>query len=189
MKLWINWICVMLLGLTPLILHLFMKKPRAQSLSYDLAGLISDPPNSEPDKPEKSFAKIRSIDEVDLPVEAIRNCLKKSRDLSRSHAVKNTKPVNLEKYDSEAAEISVDTLIGSLSSPANLAKDINRKEAETTKTQEVQPKKEADNVIRPSRTKIVQQSTASHNGNRSHSHVRNLDAVLEIQASRRSSHL
>lgn len=167
----------MLLGLTPLVLHLFLKKPRSQSLSYDLAGLIGDQPIDKPTKPKKSFAKIRSIDEVELSVDDIRQCLKVSRDLSRPHAVKSAKPVALGKTESEATKMSADNLIESFSSSVSLTKDSHSREADT--------KQEPDNVIRQSRSKAVQQSTPNHNSNRRHSHVRNLDAVLDIQANRR----
>ncbi len=185
MKLWINWISVMLLGLMPLVIHLFMKKPRSQSLSYDLAGLIGDPPIDKPQESKKSFAKIQSIEDVELSVEDIRRCLKVSRDLSRPHAAKSARPIALDKTESEATKLSADNLIKSFSSSVSLAKEINSKETEIPKIQEVQAKQESDDDIRQSRSEAVQQSTANHNSNRRHSHVRNLDVVLDIQANRR----
>jgi len=183
MKLWINWISAMLLGLTPLLLHLLIKKPRSQSLPYDLAGLLADPPSSEPETPKKSFAKNHSIDEVELPVDSIRQCLKESRDLSRPHAVQSAKSFALDQAERDATEMSAEKLLESLSSPIILEKETCSEEPH--EIQKNLANQEPNIVIRQSRAKIVQQSATNHDGNRRRNNVRNLDTVLDIQTSRR----
>ena len=175
----------MLFSLTPLVLHLLMKKPRSQSMSYDLAGLITDPPSFEPEKPVKSFAKIRPIEEVELPIDAIQQCLIASRDLSRPHAVQRSQPIALDAAEKAATEMPADKLIETFSTTVNLEKDIDSKEATVAKQQTVQTHQESKNVVRQSNAKAVQQRPADRGNNRRSSHVRNLDTVLDIQASRR----
>ena len=176
MKLWINWIAATLLAMVPMVLHLIWCRPKSESSTYDLAGLIIDPPSSEPTKQLKSFATIRSIEEVELPIQVIRSCLIRSREMSRPHAVTMKAGLSLEKSVKQSVNLSADAALTALKiDNSEQAKAPNReKTAETEK----------ENVVRPNDSKIAAQSPGNHSRRSSHKHVRNVDAALAIRSRR-----
>jgi hypothetical protein len=173
MKLWINWIAAMLLAMAPMVLHLLWKKPKTDRSTYDLAGLITDPPASEAKEPLKSFGTIRPTDDVELSIEEIRNCLLKSRELSRPHAVKNTASLILEKDAKESADLSVEDALA----------DLRTDKCEQMESQDCKTptERESENVIRSSNHQNFPPSAPNNVPRVSKHHVSNIDAALEIR--------
>lgn len=176
MKLWINWIAAMLLAMVPMVLHLIWNKPKSESSSYDLAGIITNPPNTNAEESLRSFATIRSIDDVELPIQEIRNCLLRSRELSRAHAAKMTVGVTLEKRATESAGLSAGEALSELRA-AN-------KERPATQYNETQSEPESENVIRSNNPQNITQSPGNLGCGGSKRHVSNIDAALEIRSRR-----
>lgn len=174
MKLWINWFAATLLAMMPMVLHLIWKKPKTENSTYDLAGLIVDPPSSEPKDPVKSFATIHSIDEVELPIQAIRDCLTRSRELSRPYAAKMKMGLSLEKSAKESVGLSADTALAAL-------KTDNSEETRASKHETI-TETEEENVVRPNDTQNIAPSPSDYGRRSSHRHVRNVDAALEIRS-------
>jgi hypothetical protein len=173
MKPWINWIAAMLLAMAPMVLHLLWMKPKTERSKYDLAGLITNPPASEAKEPLKSFGTIRPTDDVELSTEEIRNCLLKSRELSRPHAVKNTASLMLEKGATESADLSVEDALADLRT--------NRCEKMEPQNCKTPTEQENENVIRSSNPQNFSPCTGNNVRRGSKRHVSNIDAALEIR--------